>query len=89
MDECKAKMDKSAFHKACHGGHAQIVSLMVSTARNSKDPESASEYHHWRDWLFQDNYFATEAISKVTNQMDKDSRQFNLGEYLLHLKSQG
>ena len=89
LDECKAKMDQCAFQKACHGGHAQIVSLMVSIASNRKDPEAASEYTLWRDWLFQNNYFATEAMNKVINKKDKGSREFNLGEYLLHLKSQG
>ena len=82
-------MDKSAFQKACHGGHAQIVSLMVSIARSRKDLESAYECEHWKNWLFQDNYFATEAMNKVTNKMDKDSKEFNLGEYLLYLKRQG
>ena len=89
MGQCNAKMDKSAFQKACHGGHARIVSLMVSIARSRKDPESASGYDHWKNWLFQDNHFAAEAMNKVTNKMDKDSREFNLGEYLLHLKRKG
>lgn len=81
-------MDKSAFQKACHGGHAQIVSLMVSIARSRKDLESAG-CEHWKNWLFQDNHFAAEAMNKVTNKMDKDSKEFNLGEYLLCLKRQG
>ena len=82
-------MEKSAFQKACHGGHAQIVSLMVSIARSRKDLESAYGCEHWRNWLFQDNYFAAEAMNKVTNKIDKDSKEFNLGEYLLYLKRQG
>ena len=50
-------MDKSAFQKACHGGHAQIVSLMVSIARSRKDLESAYECEHWKNWLFQAAFF--------------------------------